>query len=69
MLQLMRWDPTMSHTPQQDYLNGLANLRSQLSTIDAEITKGCQIHPTYLTEDGWTESEYKFHTCLQVRGE
>ena len=56
----------MSHTPEQDYLTGLASLRSKITDIDSDLKRCMQTQPSFLTEQGWTEAEYKFTACLRV---
>lgn len=53
-------------TADKDYLSGLQLLRSKIKEIEIEIQECEKKCASYASEDGWTEAEYKFTTCLEV---
>lgn len=56
----------MMKAAEEDYLKALHSLRTLIDEVRSDIDECQQDHPQYVTEQGWTEADYKFHSALQV---
>lgn len=53
---------------ERDYVNGLESIRKRIADIQSDLQECEQDFPAYVTEPGWTESVYRFTSCLEVSG-
>lgn len=52
---------------EKEYLANIHSLRSKVLSVQTDIAECEKLYPVYTTEQGWTETEYQFTRCLEVR--